>query len=177
MFTLLPEHHKKKLWKLYRIRLASVICLFLTAIFLIGIGLLFPSYISLDLNMSTLESETKILEDKIKSKNDKGLIETLDKIKVTLLLAKPEETNILNSVKIILSIMPRGISINNINYTRGQNAPSSLTISGIASERGDLITFTKQLQKEISFTSVALPVSNLAKQTNVPFSLTILGNF
>ena len=177
MFTLLPEQHKKKLWKLYRLRLATVFCLFITAIFLISIGFLFPSYISLAFDKSALESETENFKNKIEIKKGLGLIETLDQVKTTLSLVKPDNTDILESVKIILKQMPRGFSVESLSYTRGQNEPSSITISGVASERNDLILFTKQLQKELSFESVTLPVSNLAKQSNVPFSLTILGKF
>lgn len=177
MFTLLPEQHKKKLWKQYRMRLVSFFCFFVTAVFLIAIGFLFPSYLSLSLDKNTLSSDVSDLESKISIKNSKGLKETLDQIKTTLSLVKPDETSILNSIQIILKQMPGGISVQSINYIRGQGAPSSITISGIASERDNLISFTKQLQKELSFTNVTLPVSNLAKEFNVPFSLTILGKF
>jgi Tfp pilus assembly protein PilN len=176
MFTLLPEQYKKKLWKLYRLRLATVIFLFISAIFLISIGLLFPSYISLAFDKGILHSETEALEAEIKSKNDKGLSETLNRTNTILALVKPDNTYILESVEAILKQKPVGVSISTISYTRGQDQ-SSINISGTAKERNDLIIFTKQLQKESGFTSVTLPVSNLAKQVDVPFSLEILGKF
>ncbi len=177
MFTLLPQQQKKKLWKLYRIRLAIIFLLFVTTMSLVSIGFLFPSYISLAFNKDALNIDTKNLESKIAEKNNKGLNETLDQIKITLLSVNPDETNILESIRIILDRMPHDISVQSLNYTRGQDAPSSIVVNGVAGDRNSLIIFTKQLQSELMFDSVNLPVSNLAKQSETPFSLTILGKF
>lgn len=177
MFTLLPEQNKKSLFKEYRIRLFAVIFLFLTAFCLISTALLFPSYISLYFERGVLEDESARITAEIKEKNEKGIVETLARINHTLVAVKPSESNVLTVTKLILDKLPQGISIDRFVYTRGDGADSSLSIQGIAGTRSELITFSRDLEKQPVFTKVDLPISNLAKQSEVPFTLTVLGTF
>lgn len=177
MFTLLPEQNKKSLFKEYRLRLFTVIFLFLTAFCLISTALLFPSYISLYFERGVLEDESARVGMEIKVKNEKGIVETLARINHTLAAVKPQQSGVLQVTKVILDKLPSGISIDRFVYTRGEKADSSLSLQGVAETRSELITFSRELEKQPDFSKVDLPISNLAKQSDVPFTLTVLGKF
>lgn len=178
MFTLLPEQYKKRLFKEYRIRLVTVFLFFVSMFFLISTALLFPSYISLSSEKSLYEVESKNLKKQIELKDKEGLATTLAKIQSNLSLAKPNETAIYRAIGAILNQTNTNISITSIGYTRGgAGAQSSLNLQGVAKNRESLIGFSNNLKKELIFSSVNLPVSNLAKQTDVKFNLTLLGKF
>jgi hypothetical protein len=177
MFTLLSEQHKKKLFKEYRIRLLITFLIFASVFFVIGIALLFPSFISITTLKSSYENESELLLKEIELKNQSGLASTLNQIQFDLTLAKPDETDVYRSINEILNEVSSEISINTIRYTRGVGAPSSLNLQGIAKDRSGLLSFTNKLKKILIFSSVDLPVSNLAKQTDVPFNITLLGRF
>lgn len=177
MFTLLPEQHKKRLFKEYRLRLAIVFLFAVSAFFAIGSGLLFPSYISLKSEKTMYQLESQSLKKQIEAKDKVGLTTTMSQIQSNLALAKPDETEAFRALNAVLSEMTGGISITSIGYTRGSGAQSSLNIQGVAKDRSNLLAFTNNLKKELLFTSVDLPVSNLAKQTDVKFNLTLFGKF
>lgn len=177
MFTLLPEQHKKKLYKEYRLRLIVVVMFFVTSFFVVSVSLLYPSYISLKTEKSTLNVETQRLVDQIEFKNGQGINATIANIKSDLRLSKPDETLIAQAISAVLNERPGGVYIDTLRYTRGIGAPSTLSLHGTAKDRNALITFSNNLKKELIFSSVDLPISNLAKQADVDFSLTLIGQF
>lgn len=158
-------------------RLVIVFLVFVSIFFVVSIGLLFPSYISLQTEKATYKDESAALAKQIEIKDKKGLTATMSQIQSDLSLVKPEETQIYRAINAILNQVTSDISIVSIGYTRGDNALSSLNIQGVAKERTSLLTFSNNLKKELLFSSVDLPVSNLAKQTDAKFNLTLLGKF
>lgn len=153
------------------------ILVFISIFFIINIILLFPSYISLRTEKATYKSESDALSKQIEVKDKEGLTVTMNQIQSDLSLVKPDETEIYRAINAILNQTTTQISILSLNYTRGGKSPSSISIQGIAKDRASLLTFSNNLKKELLFTSVDLPVSNLAKQTDVKFNLTLLGKF
>lgn len=177
MFTLLSAQHKKYMMRQYRLRLLSVIVLLASATLVISIVLLIPSYITLRVERDRLNVENEIQSKDIKKQNAKDLVHTLDEIKSMSSLVSVESTEIFEALKLVLNAKSPGIAITSANYTRGAPAPSTLSLSGTASFRSDLIEFSRRLDREKLFTSIDLPISNLAKETDVKFTLTVAGNF
>jgi len=177
MFTLLSEQHKKLLYRQYRTRLLCVIFIFISGLFLSSIALLLPSYLALTTEDARLQSDIKSFLEQISEKNSKGLVTTLNEIKSIVALISPEDTKMYSVLKVILGKKPAGISITSIDYARNDGAPSSLSFQGVAASRSALIQFSKTLQSEKMFSSVSLPVSNLAKESDIKYSLTVSGDF
>ncbi len=177
MFTLLAEQQKKHLYKQYRLRLISLIGFFLSALLLIAGILMLPSLYLLSIEKGTLKSEKEMYERSVDSENSKDLIANIGGIKAMVELAAPSDTKLFATLQSVLAKRPSGVGVSTIGYTRGEGAPSSLTIQGIAQGRAGLIAFYKVLQKEPMFTSSALPVESLVKETNVPYTINLQGKF
>ncbi len=158
-------------------RLVVIALIFVSLFFIIGCALLFPSYISLKSEKISYEADLTSLTNQVEIKDKEGLTATMNAIQSNLSLAKPDETMIYRAVGMLLDNVTNDISISSINYTRGDKSQSSLNIQGIAKDRTSLITFSNNLKKELMFEKVDLPVSNLAKQIDVPFNMTLLGKF
>lgn len=177
MFTLLSTQHKKYMMRQYRLRLATVIALLASAALIFSIVLLIPSHVTLRAETNRLNIENEIQAKEIKMQNAKGLVQTLDEIKSMSSLVSIEETEIFLALKLVLDAKSPDISITSINYARGAKSKSKLSLSGTASSRSDLIEFSRKLGGEKLFSSIDLPISNLAKETDVKFGLTVIGNF
>ncbi len=177
MFTLLPEHHKKRLYQEYRMRLLVIVLIFISLFFIIGCALLFPSYISLKSEKTSYETELDSLTKQVERKDKEGLTGTMNTIGSNLAIAKPDETMVYRALGVLLAHVTTDIKITSMSYTRGSQGASFITTEGIAKDRTSLISFSNGLKKELIFEKVDLPVSNLAKQTDVPFSMTLLGKF
>lgn len=177
MFTLLAEQQKKYLTRQYRLRLLSAVLFLIGGVILVSSGLLLPSRIMLQVERSALIEE-KIAQGKaIKAEDSKNLQQTLEEIKMMVKTATPEKTRIFTAIQTVLAKKPLGTSITSISYIRGVGAPSSLAIGGVAEERAQLLSLSKSLESEELFSDVSLPVSNLAKESNLIFTLGLAGKF
>ncbi len=72
----------------------------------------------------------------------------------------------------LLNGKPRGISITNISFSKGEKE-NTLYISGTADSREDLRQFSAILKSNMTFSGVDVPVSNFAKSTENDFSITL----
>lgn len=176
MFTLLAEQQKRFLFRQYRLRLLAV-CLFLIALLaFVADLLLLPSNLMFQIKRDELTFEDKYYSKVIATENSKGLISTLEDIKSMVFLAPPSDNNLYEVMAKVMAHRSSGIRINSWSYVHGVGADSSLAIKGVADSREELLTFWRSLQKE-SFSRVDLPIASLAKESNAPFSLSILGKF
>lgn len=177
MFTLLAEQQKKYLTRQYRLRLLSVALFLISGVSLVSAGLILPSRIMLGVDRSAL-TEEKIVQGKTTTAEDgKNLQDTLKEIKAMIDTASPEETKVFEAIQVVLAAKPIGVNITSITYTRGVGAPSSITIGGVAQERANLLNLTKSLGDEELWSDVSLPVSNLAKESNLSFTIGLVGKF
>jgi hypothetical protein len=65
-----------------------------------------------------------------------------------------------------------------VSYVRaGEGENSTLSIGGVATTRDALLSFKKKLEADEKFEEIVLPVSSLAKDTDIDFSLQIKGTF
>lgn len=177
MFTLITEQQKKSLYRQYRFRLVSLIALLSSALLIVASVLILPSKIMLSLQKDALSSEKKMYEMSASDKNNQEIIESISKIKAMVLLANPKDTELSFQIKKIVDQKPASLSINNISYTRGQGSPSSITFQGVSKTRSNLIDFFRNLQKDSDFKNSNLPVSSLAKDVDVSYTINLQGDF
>lgn len=177
MFTLLAEQQKKNLYKQYRLRLLIVSMLLLCVVLLISIGLLLPSHIILTIEKRALLEEKRGQDTMIKTEGSKDLQNTLAGIKDMLDMVAPDRSAVFESLKVMMSNRPPGVTFSSISYERGVNGPSSMTVGGNAITRTALLEFSKSLEKQKIWSDISLPIANLAKESKLTFSLTALGKF
>ncbi len=177
MFTLLSPIQKKQLMRQYRLRLFSVVVLFASLIFIISAVLLLPSYLTLKLEKSRLITTNDLLTEEIRKQGDKGLAQTLREIRAMSTLAAIDNTEIFKALGSVLEARTPDIKFQSVKYKRGDAEQSTLTLTGTAAKRTDLTELRDKLKKDPLFASVELPISNLAKETNVEFTIALRGNF
>ena len=174
MFNLLPENLKEKVKSEYRLRLLItifVLIIFLQVFFLIT---LLPSWIISDYkenitsNQLAETKQTTLYKDadnvvaNIKSINIKlNFINTLDYPKVT------------NYIKVIVSNKSRSVHINRLSYAPAAKNTIAIVLGGVSDSREALVTFIKNLQNSGSFKTADLPISNLAKEKDLDFSVNL----
>jgi len=71
-------------------------------------------------------------------------------------------------------IASRTVVLNSIAFSRIDDDVKSVLITGEAASRSLLVEFRDTLEKNPLFESAALPLANLAKDKDVPFSITII---
>jgi Tfp pilus assembly protein PilN len=71
-----------------------------------------------------------------------------------------------------LDLRPENVRVSSVSYDRSANL---LTVEGIADTRDALVDYAHSLEDTEVFERVPLSLSNLAKKTNLSFTLPIYG--
>lgn len=172
-YTFLPRTDKQKMRREYRIRALIVAIFFIAVSIVVGVTALFPAYVYSTLEeklhlsqVATIQKSTDIASVNAIQKQlsiSKNLVDTLNSTIQTNFFS--------NAIKSIVAI--RGtIQINSFLVENSANS-LSVTISGIAPTRADLLAFKSRLQELSPLTPVNLPYSVLAMDKNVSFSIQV----
>lgn len=177
MINLIPNEEKKKIRKNFYVRVVIV------SFFVLGIGILISNFILVPaLFYASLEK--KLVTDSFNqnqnkfnletSKDNKVLIENLEN--KILIIKNAQKNKFLVServINILLAKKTEGIKITEINFNSNEKG-KSINIRGQALSREKLLLFKKNLEKDINFTKVDLPVSNFIKSTDIEFNLVLM---
>ena len=174
MYKLLPEKRLNDIEREYKFRRSILMIISLCVVFAIGIAILVPLYIfSMTKERSAVNrlEVTKKLPLLENGQNiDEWLKSTKEKQRILApALKKDEPYEYFNR---IISLKPEGISLKNLSWKRDPKG-TVISVNGIASTRNTLLMFEQALNNSGQFSKAALPVSNLARDKNIDFSLTI----
>lgn len=179
MANLLPESYKKTIHLEYLLRFVVVALVMSFALLVIGIILLVPSYVISSIQSNATKQQISLIQSQ-KTQENRMVDETvLKRTEAELKVFSTEKSfsEVEKTIQTVLGHMPAGIALSTINYEKkgkGEATQDSVILSGLASTRSDLLAFRSALEKETSFSSVVLPYSNLAKDKDVAFSITIM---
>ncbi|MBL7045135.1 MAG: hypothetical protein ISR98_00850 [Parcubacteria group bacterium] len=179
MRNLLSQKDKKVIINEYKLRIIIIV---LTAIFLttlIAGTLLVPSYILSNFKFNIIKEHAEIIKKSVEKREQSGSGLILNDTQQKLNILSISEDNVLLSTAFrkILDKRPSGIKINELFYKKQQDNSGAIITSGVASKRDILLQFEKDLKKENIFSEVVLPISNLASDRNIEFSISIKGKF
>ena len=173
-YTFLLEQDKRGLKQEYRIRVFIVLMFFVSVGFIVGICSLFPAYIYAS------------LEEGIRLNQATALKQTEDNKKVVVVEKQLSASSaVLNKVydsinsdiyfKTINSIVAvRGnIRLNSFSIEHPNANSVNVVVSGLAPTRGDLLAFKSRLQVLAPKISIDLPLSTLAQDSKISFSIQI----
>lgn len=167
--NLLPHGEKKLIYfeELYRIVLlfASV----LTGIFVVGSILLLPSYLPAVLTKRDLERRLALEKKASAQFKVEETISQIAEIEKTLFsiktyVVRPQQASLLLKK---FSEPITGIYIQNLTVTKD----GSIALNGKAATRRDLLAFERKLRESGQFQQVISPPSNIAKESNINFTL------
>ncbi len=179
MRNLLTDQTKHRLRAKYLNSLFFIMFLLLSTAIIIGAGALVPSYLLSQSRKSVVENKANLVKKGLKQREPELSTEALKfaRSEIGLLSESKGEKLFSDRLRRILEKKPPGISITSFSYVAGSDEEGSLNISGTALSREDLLSLERGLKNEPDFTSVVLPVSNLAKEKDISFSLVIKGTF
>lgn len=176
--NLLPPTEKEGLKKGLKTRFVIASSFLVSGVFLVGFVLLLPSYFLSLGNVSKTGKESISLNEKNEdaAKETSGLPEEVG-TKLRFLRSNMAEVSVFGSLEEVVSLLPEGVKIDSVlffrNQVRGEKSGSAISLSGVAATRDSLVSFSNLLKGSASFSIVDTPVSSLAKDRNLPFSINI----
>jgi hypothetical protein len=177
-YTLLPEKEIKKLKMEYRIRLFIFLIFFLSCSVFVGIISLIPAY------YFSFTQEKEVLtniNNLQKGRQDRGTNTILSELAesnkiIKTLKSQPKNISYSDTISQIVHQKSAGVSINSFSITTigtTTTATTNVVINGKASTRDVLIKFKNNLESTASVSKVELPISDLAKNKDISFSVKV----
>lgn len=168
MTNVLPPEAERTLWRMYRARyiIAGSSIALLAA--LLSVLSLLPSYLALHANEETASEQT----ERVASVKDQEDIRRAQGILTVLAPLVDATTTPSAAIARALSLRPAVVAIDHISYT-----PGSLVLSGVSKSREGVGVYRKALATDPIFSSVVVPVGDLAGAQGGRFSITLSGTF
>lgn len=175
MLKLLPEEAKAKVVRAYSERRLIVLLLSLIVILLIGMAGLFPAYVLSKAKKAEVTERLKTAGDLSADPENvelRGWLAQTNK-KLDLLNPKADTQYATYFIGRAIGLRPVGIQFTVIDWNEVEGE-RSLGISGIAASRQVLLDFERALNASGEFSQTTVPVSNLAKDREIPFQVDLV---
>lgn len=173
MANLLPQQHLTGVRRERRNRavITSLVAFFVTV--LLGSVFLVPSLVLSRTEAASAERKVELTRESIAQTEESGFLVEVRNIKnrIDRLEAELAKVTFSDVFAALDRSVPSGIQLSGVSYDRKKGS-ENIIIRGNADTRDVLLVFTRQLDREKLMTGVTLPVSNLAKSTNITFSIT-----
>ncbi len=172
MINLIPPAARRVIIREYWTRVVSVWLLLASAAGIMVLILLLPTYLLISIKADVLNQEVAAASEKIASYD----ISATDILKANrhaqLLLNVQTPVPFYTLINDIEATAGPAIAINDFRFLR-QGMNDTIQLAGQASTRQDLASFRDTLDGDERFLSVDLPISNLIKDRDILFSMTI----
>lgn len=176
MFILLPQEQRDFLLKQYHMRLGIVTLFLFSGLVFIALILLVPSYFLAKGERNEILQERKTIEQSIDAESDQDIERALSELNNNISILNTPDQEPSSLISFIIENKSKSIHLNAFLYKYSPEE-STLSVSGRADSRKELLAFSKKLQSNSEFKEVDLPISNLAKDSNIPFTINITGAF
>lgn len=173
MINLIPSEAKKHLLREYWVRTVTVwFFLWASALFL-GVVLLAPSYVLINLQVKAYAETAETAN--AKNENFEAIAKELERSSKTAVALSENfsGTALSDYLALLKSFESRAVEVTKISLSREGEGIAPIALTGIAADRQALAAFRNRMLEHEEIESVDLPISNLAKDKEIPFELTI----
>jgi Tfp pilus assembly protein PilN len=173
MINLIPASAKKKLLKAYWSRVFTVWFLVWTTALLVGISLVIPTWVLISTQVAGfIKTASSTTQNIVEFEQAQADITRANK-QAFFLLEENNSLKMSERLNLFYDLRGEGVQINEIKINReGINIKSAI-VSGTAESRQALSDYRNRLLESKFITEAQLPISNLAQDKDIKFSLTI----
>lgn len=173
MINLIPADAKKHLVREYWLRSVTVWFFLWTFALALGIFILIPSYMLINLQVKAYSVSAETADAKNANFENVGKeLERASKTAASLNehFSQPAMTEY---IKLLRGFETSSIHIKQISIERVETGINPIKITGVAADRQSLAAFRTRMLEDETIEAVDLPISNLAKDREIPFELTV----
>ena len=174
MINLLPVDEKKRIAKLYIIRLVSAVFVLMTLAVFAGYILMIPSYFLTDTKEGLVEQERELLESSQEYIEFDSLRDTVRIVNERLETMKRDSEPFVYSQLItkLLLLKTENVTISSIAYAK-QAEYMQVDLRGQARDRADLVEFIQVLESDKDVDVTSAPVSNYVASDDLSYILQV----
>lgn len=176
--NLLPADRKKATSRLYSIRLAAVTLLLISFLIVSAVVLRIPTYVYQYQQIQTEQQESVQLASRLSDNQGKGVTARFKALNENIsylsrLASTSSATTVIASV---LNVPHQGVTLSGLSYTPAiKGTDEKITLTGKATTRESLQQYVSTLSSLSSGKGAELPISTYAKESDIPFTITLTG--
>ena len=173
MINLIPPTAKKKIVLEYWTRVVSVWFLTWSATLVLGAFVMIPTYVLINLQVSSFSDSAATASQKIATMQDVSKDLTVANNQAKALIDSFKFSSLSDSAKQFTQLENSDLTLSQISIGRTKEGVGPVMLSGEASNRQALADFRDRLLASPQVDGVDLPISNLAKDKDIQFTLTV----
>jgi hypothetical protein len=135
--------------------------------------LLIPSYVLVESQLNALTTETSEDRENIKEfRAAEDTVRTANAVAGRLARGQVRTTGT-EIIETIDTLSGSGVTVRTFNFSREEGSVKQVEIAGSAITREALASFKEDLERSPLFETALVPISNLARDVDLPFSISI----
>jgi hypothetical protein len=176
MINLIPPQAKKTLLKEYWIRVVSVWLMVLSITLFVGAGVLSPVYFLINSQISIYKESAVSASEKVVSYENVStdLVDASQQAKIVM--DEKDLPVFSDYTSLFFGLEGEKVKINKISINRDEVQIQPISIAGFAENRQSLASFRDVILAQEGVQDVDLPISNLAQDLDIPFTITVTLN-
>jgi hypothetical protein len=172
MINLIPPEGRKIVAREYWTRVATAWLFLISIVFIVGTALMVPSYVLISSQLAAVETESREnLEDELQYKEAETAIKNANTLSNKLNTTN-KYVRLTDVVSAVDSETQSGIVLRNFKISESAER-TVVEVQGVAATRNDLSSFKSRLETVPLFKSATLPISDLARDEELSFLLTL----
>jgi len=174
MINLIPPIARKSIVIEYWVRVISVWFFILAAVATVAIFLALPVYVLLSTQVNVYEQSAAEATQRVNEYDLSAGALVRANVMAQKIYELEEVEKFSTTITDIEALQGSDIVIEGFNFTRTENKLAPVEVSGTAATRQALADFREALLTQKNVSDVVLPISNLAKDRDIEFSLSVV---
>ncbi|MCB9814467.1 hypothetical protein H6784_03555 [Candidatus Nomurabacteria bacterium] len=173
MINLIPPSAKKSIKIEYWVRVLSVWLLIWSLVLVASVGILWPTYTLINSQVGIYEQSANDVSKQVSDYKviSKELIRSSQQAK--LIINESNKNTFSEYISLFESLQSEGIELSKIELSVKEGEFAPVNIIGTASDRRTLAGYRDRLLESDKIDTVDLPISNLAQDKEIKFSITV----
>ncbi len=173
MINLIPPEGYQMIKNEYLLRVGAVYCFLITGVCVFLSVALIPKYVLLDAQIKEVTS--LVLQGNSTNSAVKNTEKEVSRTKTVLAQLKAEEKSFYISTAIdeIQQASSQGVVFKTFSIEGVKGEVKTIQVQGTAATREKLVQFKNKLEESALFENVEIPISDLARDVALPFSISI----
>lgn len=174
MINLIPPHARKQVQFEYWVRVFSVWLLVIAVALAMVLVFLLPAYVLINSQLSAYQETYKQASEQDASYKELEAAVRTANAKAQQLLVGSDRLHFTEVLTEIETLAGAAVSIESVDMDRTDlGTIDALQVRGTAATRAALAAYRDAIEEQALFESAVLPISNLAKDRDVPFTITV----
>lgn len=176
MINLIPTSAKKRIVTEYWIRVISVWLMLGAFALLCGASLVYPAYTLITSQVEIFQTSAAEASQKVQDYQQTSTALVRSSQEARMIMNQQNTVPFSTYIDLVESMKGANVQLSQIRMSRSEGELSPVVLTGVAADRQSLASYRDQLLEQSNIESVDLPISNLARDRNINFTITVVIN-